>query len=289
VVKEFVYLSVGELFLSSSVDQVRVSDGRLAVLADSIRVNGLLQPLVVSVRSEGGFVVVAGARRFLAGQKAGLVSFPCVVVDAGSELGLVELGLLENLQRVGLNEFDEIVGVLDLLRHVVGFESNEVALSFLRRMERGTVLEVDGERSNRVVQVFAELNLSWVGFTARASRLLGLPEDVRLALQVGDIDGLAAARIVARVKDEGERARLIAAVSEQGLGKRDIERRVAALQVVAGGSGNSVLEGKLREFLGGLRGLKPEQLEALGDRLDGVVSQLVALVGSGSVGGSGAR
>lgn len=277
--KEFLHVPEGELFLSSTVDQFRLSDARLNPLADSIRVNGLLQPLVVTSRGDGGFMVVAGARRLLAGRKAGLTVFPCMLVDVSDDGGLLvaELGLLENLQRVGLNEFDEIMGVLDLLRHVIGFESNEVALSFLRRMERGTVLEADGVRSNRVIQVFAELSLSWVGFTARAARLLGLPEDVRVALQAGEIDGLASARIVARVKDETERARLIVAVCEQGLGKRDIERRVKDLQAASSVGGVSHLDAKMKAFLSKLRVLKPEQVETLGDRLDAVVEQLVAL------------
>jgi ParB family chromosome partitioning protein len=86
----------------------QTDDGRLDELARSIRSNGIIQPIVV--RQVGDqFHIIAGERRWRAAQKAGLQRVPIVVRDvaAGQERSLLEMALIENIQRENLNPIDE--------------------------------------------------------------------------------------------------------------------------------------------------------------------------------------
>jgi ParB family chromosome partitioning protein len=81
------------------------TDGDLEELAESIRAQGILQPLIVR-RSEPGFELIAGERRLRAARRAGLTQVP-VVVKTVSDDKLVEISLVENIQRENLNPIEE--------------------------------------------------------------------------------------------------------------------------------------------------------------------------------------
>jgi len=85
----------------------RFADPELDELATSIRAQGVIQPLVVSADGDGTFTIVAGERRFRAARRAGLAEVPVVVRQAGSDRELLELALVENLQRADLNVLEE--------------------------------------------------------------------------------------------------------------------------------------------------------------------------------------
>src|SRR5688572_16680592 len=80
----------------------------LGELAESIRTNGIIQPILVR-RTGGTYRIIAGERRWRAAQQAGLLKVPVVIRDMpeGSERQLLELALVENLQRENLNPVDE--------------------------------------------------------------------------------------------------------------------------------------------------------------------------------------
>ncbi len=80
-------------------------ENKLDELAQSIRHNGIIQPLVVR-RKGDRFEIIAGERRWRAAQKAGLHKIPCVVRDVSSE-NVLELSLIENIQREELNPIEE--------------------------------------------------------------------------------------------------------------------------------------------------------------------------------------
>ena len=88
--------------------RARIDDKRLDELAESIRSNGIIQPIVVR-RDQDRFQIIAGERRWRAAQKAGLLRVPVVVRDvaAGQEQSLLEMALIENIQRENLNPIDE--------------------------------------------------------------------------------------------------------------------------------------------------------------------------------------
>jgi len=79
---------------------------RLRELSESIKQQGVVQPLVVRPRSEGGFILIAGERRWRAAQLAGLKAVPVVVKDVSGAKAF-ELTLVENLQREDLNPIEE--------------------------------------------------------------------------------------------------------------------------------------------------------------------------------------
>src|SRR4051795_12030973 len=79
----------------------------LAELAESIRAHGVIQPLIVSRgEGDGTFQLIAGERRLLAARQAGLARVPVIVKEA-SEQALLELALVENLQREDLGPLEE--------------------------------------------------------------------------------------------------------------------------------------------------------------------------------------
>ena len=96
---------IGQLRPSRFQPRRDFSEGALADLAQSIREQGIVQPIVVVARSEG-FEIVAGERRWRAGKLAGLERVPIVVREHTSDRELLELALVENLQREDLNALE---------------------------------------------------------------------------------------------------------------------------------------------------------------------------------------
>jgi ParB family chromosome partitioning protein len=95
--------------LAPNQQQPRLSmdDAKLEELASSIKANGIIQPILVR-RAGNSYRIIAGERRWRAAQKAGLSRVPVVVRDvADGDKQLLELALVENLQREGLNPIDE--------------------------------------------------------------------------------------------------------------------------------------------------------------------------------------
>jgi ParB family chromosome partitioning protein len=87
--------------------RLNMDDGRLAELAASIKANGIIQPILVR-RAGNAYRIIAGERRWRAAQRAGLQRVPVVIRDvAEGDKQLLELALIENLQREGLNPIDE--------------------------------------------------------------------------------------------------------------------------------------------------------------------------------------
>jgi ParB family chromosome partitioning protein len=93
---------------SDQQPRLLLDDERLAELADSIKANGVIQPILVR-RVGSSYRIIAGERRWRASQRAGLLKVPVVIRDVpeGAEQQLLELALVENLQREDLNPVDE--------------------------------------------------------------------------------------------------------------------------------------------------------------------------------------
>jgi ParB family chromosome partitioning protein len=132
--------------LSPNPQQPRLNmdDGKLEELTASIRTNGIIQPILVR-RSGNGYRIIAGERRWRAAQRAGLQRVPVVVRDvAEGDKQLLELALIENLQREGLNPIDEALAyqrlaedfslTQDQIAAAVGKDRSSVA-NFLRLLK----------------------------------------------------------------------------------------------------------------------------------------------------------
>ena len=89
-------------------------DETLAELSASIAEHGLLQPIAVRPKPSGGYLIVAGERRWRASQMAGLTEVPVIVKDVTDEQAM-ELALVENLQREDLDPVEEAAGIRELI------------------------------------------------------------------------------------------------------------------------------------------------------------------------------
>jgi ParB family chromosome partitioning protein len=94
--------------------RTRMDQASLAELADSIRVRGVIQPVIVRPVDDGGYEILAGERRWRAAQMAGLERVPAVVREVADDAAL-GIGLIENIQREDLNPIDKATGLKRLV------------------------------------------------------------------------------------------------------------------------------------------------------------------------------
>lgn len=170
----------------------------LSDLAASIRVHGILSPIVVR-KEEGQYVVIAGERRLRAAALAGLTEVPVVVRAAETRQTQLELALVENLQRADLDAIEAARGFQRLIDEY-GYTQDQVATAVGK--DRSTV--------------------------ANAVRLLRLPEFVLAALRDGRISSGHARAMLALTSDEDHR-RVLARIVAQNLNVRQTERLVNTL------------------------------------------------------------
>ncbi len=111
----FEEVSVNAISPSPFQARKEIAPDQLTELAESIKAEGLLQPVVVRKLSEGKYQLIAGERRWRAFQLLKLKSIPVRIV-AASDASSAALGLIENLQREGLNPIEEAYGYASLIR-----------------------------------------------------------------------------------------------------------------------------------------------------------------------------
>jgi ParB family chromosome partitioning protein len=174
----------------------RFGDDTLEELTESIRQNGLLQPLVVRPVADG-YQIVAGERRWRALMRLGWKTAPIVSRDLTDEQMLV-LALVENLQRENLSPLEEARGYQQLIDD---FQLTQEEVGRHVGRDRSTV--------------------------ANSLRLLSLPDEVRELLAAGRISA-GHARAILGLDDPQRRIALARAVAREGLSVRETERRVRA-------------------------------------------------------------
>jgi ParB family chromosome partitioning protein len=166
----------------------------LEELANSIRVQGVMQPIVVRPIADGRFEIIAGERRWRATQQAGLDSIPAVIRDVPDEAAIA-MALIENIQREDLNPIEEGIA--------------------LQRLQQEFELTQQ--------QVADAVGKSRVSIT-NLLRLMSLPEDVKLLLERGDLEmGHARALLGLPAEQQTEAARQVVA---KGLTVRQTEALV---------------------------------------------------------------
>lgn len=104
--KTYFAAGIEELYPSPEQPRRRFDEVKLGELADSMKAHGVIVPLVVRPRPEGGYYLIAGERRWRAAQRAGLHEVPVVVQDVAQGTAL-ERALVENLQRADLGPLEE--------------------------------------------------------------------------------------------------------------------------------------------------------------------------------------
>ena len=103
----------------------KFDEAKLYELAESIRQNGILQPIIVRSRDGGRFEIVAGERRFRAAKLVGLKELPCIIRNYSDEQAYI-LSVIENIQRNDLNFFEEAASYEKLIRDY-GLTQEELA------------------------------------------------------------------------------------------------------------------------------------------------------------------
>lgn len=171
----------------------------LEELSASIRSHGLLQPVVVR-RVGDGFELVAGERRWRAARMAGLSEIPAVIRSEVPDGEMLELALVENVQRRDLDPMERAAGYRALQENL-GLSQDEVA--FKVGLQRTTV--------------------------ANHLRLLELPQPAQDAVRKGLID-MGHARALLGLPKEADRLRLLEATIREELSVREVERRVREAQ-----------------------------------------------------------
>ena len=182
--------------IDPSVLQPRVhfDDAKLDELARSIKANGVVQPVLIRPKGDR-FELIAGERRWRAAQKAGLTKIPALLRDVSDDK-ILELALIENIQREDLNPIEE-------------------ALAYKKLIETlGLTQETVAERVGR--------DRSYV---TNYLRLLRLPEDIQQLVQVGRLSTGHARTLIALEEADSQR-RLARRIIEQDLSVRATERLV---------------------------------------------------------------
>jgi ParB family chromosome partitioning protein len=169
------------------------NEEELAELADSVRQRGLVQPIVVRPDPAGfGFEIVAGERRWRACQRAGLHNVPAIVRELGDQ-EVLEIAIIENVQRTDLNAIEEAGGYRELI-----------------------------ERFNYTQDKLAEVIGKSRSHLANTLRLLKLPDSVQAMVQQGKLTAGHARALIGRDDAEALAQRII----DQALNVREAEALV---------------------------------------------------------------
>lgn len=168
-------------------------DETLAELADSISQHGILQPLLVRPIFGGGYQIVAGERRWRAARMAGLTMVPAIIRELDDEQ-VMEIALIENLQREDLSPLEEAMGYQSLM------DSYD--------MTQEEVAKIVGKSRSAVANVL---------------RLLKLPEEVQALIRSGQVSA-GHGRALLSFPDDAEKIAVAKRVIEEDLSVREVER-----------------------------------------------------------------
>ncbi len=167
----------------------------LTELADSIKQNGLLQPITVRKRAGGGFEIIAGERRWRAAQIAGLHEVPSIIKDIDDKNAL-QLAIIENVQREDLDAIEEADGYQRLMTEF-GYSQQQVSE------------KVGKERSS----------------VANALRLLGLPTEIK-DLLIENLLSVGHAKALLSLADKTTQIKLAKECVAKGLSVRSLETEI---------------------------------------------------------------
>lgn len=173
-------------------------DESLVELAESIKHLGIIQPITVRQEDDERYLIISGERRYRAAQLAGLSSLPAYIRSSKDE-ELLELALVENIQREDLNPI-------------------EVAISYQRLLEQSSITQ----------EMLAQRIGKKRATISNYIRLLQLPSVVQLGLKEGALD-MGHARALLQVHDSERQLELYKLIIDQGLSVREVEDLARAL------------------------------------------------------------
>lgn len=192
-------IPIGSIVPNPSQPRLHFDESKLTELAESIKVHGILQPLLVTKRGEG-YELIAGERRLQAAKRAGLSKVPVVVREAGDQEKL-ELAIIENIQRHDLNPIEEAKAYLRLAEE---FGLHQDAVAEKMGKSRSTI--------------------------ANTLRLLTLPVEIQRAVMEGRLSEGHAKALLSIENPEKQRA-LFELILKDELTVRETEERARAVSV----------------------------------------------------------
>lgn len=206
-------------------------------LEASIRQDGVIEPLIVRPLDNGNYELVAGERRLRASKDAGLATVPIKIHEL-TESQARRISLVENLQREELNPVEEVEAILKLislelsLKLAEEFTTSSV-VSLLYRMQNETKGKVThnimgSPKAEIIEDSFKGLGVAWKSFVSNKLPVLNWPEEVLQKARVGKI-AFENAKIIARVKDEAAREKLLSQAISESLSVSDIKERIDSI------------------------------------------------------------
>jgi len=167
----------------------------LEELRDSIKIHGVIQPIVLAKHIDGGYIIIAGERRFRASQMAGLKTIPAIVKDY-TERQIKEIALIENLQREDLNPIETAKALKDVMTEY--------------NMTQDEIADRIGKSRSSI---------------ANTLRLLSLSSDVMKLVENGKLSA-GHARTLVVITDKKAQYLLALKASEDKMSVRDLEKAV---------------------------------------------------------------
>ena len=186
-------IPIGELDPNPDQPRRTFDDESIAQLADSIRDQGVLQPLLVVPSAGGRYRIIAGERRYRAGRLADMETLPCIVKDI-DVIRQMEIALIENLQREDLNPMEAAKGIQALMKQC-GYTQEKVSVRL-------------GKSRPAVANLL---------------RLLTLPEEITEMVRDGRLSA-GHARVLAGLADRDLQLALGRKAAEEGLSVRALEQ-----------------------------------------------------------------
>lgn len=189
-------IPISEIIPNSEQPRRHFGHEELENLVASIKEHGILQPITVTERPDGGYELIAGERRWRAAQIAGLAKVPALVRSV-TEQEKLELALIENIQRQNLNPIEE-------------------AFAYQRLIEQFHLTQQ--EAADRVGKSRPVV--------ANTIRLLQLPEEIQRALMDNKLSA-GKARAILSLQDQAEQVAMFRSMMGEEVSVRDIENEVA--------------------------------------------------------------
>ena len=187
-----------EIYPNPNQPRKRFDFDELESLAQSIRQNGIIQPIAVRVNSRGEYELISGERRLRASRLVGMAQIPCIIMEASDEKSAL-FALLENIQRSDLGFFEEAQAIEKLIDDF--------------GMSRDEVCKKLGKAPPTI---------------SNKLRLLRLPEDIRLKICQENLTERHA-RALLRLPAESQMQRAMSIIAEKRLSVAETERLVAQI------------------------------------------------------------
>ncbi len=195
----FNYIDIDISLIQPNINQPRkfFDDYNIQKLSESIKIHGIIQPLIVS-ENNGKYLIVAGERRFRASKLLGFSKLPCIVVEKSSQ-EIIEISLIENIQREDLNPIEEAKAFKNLLD---SFNMTQDDLSKKLSISRSAI-------SNKL----------------RLLKLCSVVQEYVLSEEISE----GHARVLVSIKDENFQIEISNKIISEGLSVRQTEKLIQSI------------------------------------------------------------